>query len=203
MIGLKKNLGLSPREKALLINHEDKKIPIARQAQLLGIARSTIYHKPKVNSYNLELMHLIDEQYTKTPFYGSRRMVEALKRKDYKVNRKKVQRLMRFMGIETIYPRPDLSKPHPGHKIYPYLLKNLKINRVNQVWGTDITYIRLKHGWLYLVAIMDWMSRYVLSWELSIDLDVSFCIMALERAFTIRLVLLKSLILIRVPNSPV
>jgi len=92
---------------------------------------------------------------------------------------------MRLMGIETIYPKPNLSKPHPGHKIYPYLLRNLKINRVNQVWGTDITYIRLRHGWLYLVAIMDWMSRYVLSWELSIDLDVNFCIMALERAFTI------------------
>ncbi|MEA3485926.1 MAG: IS3 family transposase, partial [Candidatus Aerophobetes bacterium] len=123
--------------------------------------------------------------YTKTPFYGSRRMTEALKRKNHKVNRKRIQRLMRLMDIKTIYPRPNLSKPHPGHKIYPYLLKNLKINRVNQVWGTDITYIRLKHGWLYLVAIMDWMSRYVLSWELSIDLNVDFCIMALERALTI------------------
>ena len=160
-------------------------IPINRQAQLLGIGRSTIYYKPVVDPYNLKLMHLIDEQYTKTPFYGSRRMTEALKRKGYKVNRKRIQRLMRLMGIETIYQKPNLSKPHPGHKIYPYLLRNLKINRVNQVWSTDITYIRLRHGWLYLVAIMDWMSRYVLSWELSIDMNVDFCIMALERALTI------------------
>jgi len=130
----------------LLINHEDKRIPINRQAEMLGVARSTIYHKPKVNSYNSELIDLIDEQYTKTPFYGSRRMTEALKRKDYQVNRKRIQRLMRLIGIETIYPKPNLSKPHPGHKIYPYSLKNLKINSVNQVWGTDITYMRLKHG---------------------------------------------------------
>ena len=169
----------------MLIDYENKAIPISRQAQLLGIGRSTIYYKPVVDPYSLKLMHLIDEQYTKTPFYGSRRMTKTLKRKGYKVNRKRLQRLMRLMGIETIYPKPNLSKPHPGHKIYPYLLRNLKINRVNQVWGTDITYIRLRHGWLYLVAIMDWMSRYVLSWELSIDLDVNFCIMALERAFTI------------------
>jgi len=160
-------------------------IPIARQADLLGIGRSTVYYKPVVDPYDLELMRLIDEQYTKTPFYGSRRMREVLKRKGHKINRKRVQRLMRLMGIETIYQGPHLSRPHPDHKIYPYLLRNLNITRINQVWGTDITYIRLRHGWLYLVAIMDWMSRYVLSWELSIDLDVDFCIMALERAFTI------------------
>ena len=165
----------------MLIDHENKMIPINRQAQLLEIGRSTIYYKPAVDPYNLELMHQIDEQYTKTPFYGSRRMTEALKRKSYKVNRKRIQRLMRLMGIETIYPKPNLSKPHPGHKIYPYLLRNLKVNRVNQVWG-DITYIRLRHGWLYLVAIMDWMSRYVLSWELSIDMDIDFCIMAQDKS---------------------
>jgi len=160
---LKKNLDLSVRRKVLLIEHESKVIPIARQADLLGIGRSTVYYKPVVDLYDLELMRLIDEQYTKTPFYGSRRMREALKRKGHKINRKRIQRLMRLMGIETIYQGPHLSRPHPDHKIYPYLLRNLKISRVNQVWSTDITYIRLSHGWLYLVAIMDWMSRYVLS----------------------------------------
>ena len=168
----------------MLIEHKSKVIPIARQADLLGIGRSTVYYKPVVDPYDLELMGLIDEEYTKTPFYGSRRIREALKRKGHKVNRKRIQRLMRLMGIETIYQGPHLSKPHPDHKIYPYLLRNLTISRINQVWGTDITYIRLSHGWLYLVAIMDWMSRYVLSWELSIDMDVDFCIVALERALT-------------------
>jgi len=160
-------------------------ISLKRQAQLLGIARSTVYYQPRIDPYNLELMHLIDEQYTKTPFYGSRRMREALRRKDYRVNRKRVQRLMRLMGIEAIYPKRNLSKPYPGCKIYPYLLRQRKITRVNQVWGIDITYIRMKHGWLYLVAIMDWVSRYVLSWETSTTLEVDFCIQALERALSI------------------
>jgi len=169
----------------LFIERQNKMIPVKRQAEFLGIARSTVYYQPRINPYNLELMHLINEQYTKTPFYGSRRIREILKRKGYLINRKRIQRLMRLMSIEAIYPKPNLSKPHPGHKIYPYLLRNLKISRINQVWGIDITYIRLSHGWLYLVAIMDWMSRYVLSWELSIDMDVNFCIIALERAFAI------------------
>jgi len=169
----------------LLIDRKSKTIPIKRQAELLGIAQSMVYYQPIVDSYSLKLMHLIDEEYTKTPFYGSRRMREALKRKGCRVNRKRVQRLMRLIGIETIYPKRNLSRPHPGHKIYPYLLRNGVIGRVNQVWGADITYIRMKHGWLYLVAMMDWMSRYVLSWELSVDVDVDFCIMALERAFTV------------------
>jgi len=130
-------------------------------------------------------MHLIDEQYTKTPFYGSRRMREVLKRRGYLVNRKRVQRLMRLMGIEAIYPKRHLSQPHPGHKIYPYLLRNKTVDRVNQVWGADITYIRMKHGWLYLVAIMDWISRYVFSWNLSITLEVDFCIKAVEKALDI------------------
>ena len=169
----------------MLIDRKSKTIPIKRQAELLGIAQSTVYYQPIVDSYSLKLMHLIDEQYTKTPFYGSRRMREALKRKGCRVNRKRVQRLMRLIGIETIYPKRNLSRPHPGHKIYPYLLRNRVIGRVNQVWGADITYIRMKHGWLYLVAMMDWMSRYVLSWELSGEVDVDFCIMALERAFTV------------------
>jgi len=169
----------------MLIEQENKEIPVIRQAELLGIARSTVYYKSTLDEYNLMLMHLIDEQYTKTPFYGSRRMREALRRKGYKVNRKRMQRLMRLMGIEAIYPKRNLSKPHPDHKIYPYLLRNKVIREVNQVWGADITYVRMRYGWLYLVAIMDWMSRYVLSWEISTTLEVDFCIRALERALSI------------------
>jgi len=158
---------------------------IRRQAELLGVTRSRVYYEPKIDPYNLELMYLVDEQYTKTPFYGSRRMREALRRKSYTVNRKKVQRLMHLMGIEAIYPKRNLSKPHPGRKIYPYLLRDRKITRVNEVWGTDITYIRMRHGWVYLVAIMDWVSRYVLSWEISTTLESDFCIRALDRALSI------------------
>lgn len=169
----------------MCIDRESKTIPVKRQAELLGIARSTVYYQPVVDPYSLELMHLIDDEYTKTPFYGSRRMREALKRKGYFVNRKRIQRLMRLMGVEAIYPKQSLSKPHPGHKIYPYLLRNKIIREVNQVWGADITYIRMKHGWLYLAAIMDWISRYVLSWELSTTLEVDFCIRALDKALSI------------------
>ena len=182
---LQKNLDLSPREKVLSIDRKGGAIPVKRQAEILGLARSTVYYEPARDPYSLELMHLIDEQYTKTPFYGSRRMREALKGKGYFVNRKRIQRLMRLMGIEAIYPKPNLSKPHPGHKIYPYLLRNKIIREVNQVWGADITYIRMKHGWLYLVAITDWVSRYVLSWELSITLEVDFCIKATEKTLEI------------------
>jgi putative transposase len=105
-------------------------------------------------------MHLLDELYTETPFYGSRRMRALLIKMGYIVSRKRIQRLMRLMGLEAIYPKPNLSKPHPDHQIFPYLLRGLKITKSNQVWGTDITYIRLSHGWLYLIAIMDWFSRY-------------------------------------------
>jgi len=166
----------------LLIENQNKMIPVGRQAELLGIARSRIYYQPRVDPYNLELMHLIDEVYTKTPFYGSRRIRETLKRKGYFLNRKRIQRLM---GIEAIYPKPNLSKPHPGHKIYTYLLRNKRIEEINQVWGIDTTYIRMKHGWLYLVSIMDWLSRYVLSWELSTTLEINFCIRALNKALCI------------------
>jgi len=169
----------------LCIDRESKTIPLKRQAELLGIARSTVYYQPVVDPYSLELMHLIDEEYTKTPFYGSRRMREVLRRKGYLVNRKRIQRLMRLMGIEAIYPKRSISKPHPGHKIYPYLLRNKIIKGINQVWGADITYISMRHGWLYLVAVMDWVSRYVLSWELSITLEVDFCIRALDKVLTI------------------
>jgi len=116
-------------------------IPVGRQAEFLGIARLTVYYEPRVDPYSLKLMHLIDEEYTKTPFYGSRRIREILKRKGYLINRKRIQRLMRLMGIEAMYPKPNLSKPHPSHKIYPYLLRNKSIEEVNQVWDIDITYI--------------------------------------------------------------
>lgn len=127
-------------------------------------------------------MELIDKQYLKTPFYGSRKMVVYLKGEGYLVNRKRVQRLMRLMNIQAIYPRPDLSRKRQEHKIYPYLLKGVKIDRSNLVWSTDITYIPLRQGFLYLVVIIDWYSRYVLSWRLSNTLDVTFCIEALEEA---------------------
>ena len=127
-------------------------------------------------------MHKIDEEYTKYPFYGSRKMRDALRRQGYPVNRKRVQRLMRKMGIQSIAPQPRTSTPHPDHKVYPYLLKNVEILRPDQVWSADITYIPLKGRFAYLVAIMDWYSRYVLSWEVSINMDKEFCVSALESA---------------------
>ena len=154
-----------------------------RQCELLGLSRSSFYYEPAVASpLNLALMRLIDEQYTRTPFYGTRRMTAGLQHQGYRVNRKRVTRLMRIMGLEAIYPKPSLSRPGEAPKRYPYLLKNMIIGHPNQVWSTDITYIRLEHGFVYLVAIMDWFSRYVLSWELSNTLDSFFCIAALERA---------------------
>jgi putative transposase len=129
-------------------------------------------------------MALMDRQYLKTPFYGSRRMTVWLRTQGHQVNRKRVRRLMQVMGLEAIYRRPNTSKPAPGHKVYPYLLRGLEINRVNQVWATDITYIPMAQGFLYLVAIMDWHSRYVLAWRLSNTLDVDFCLEALEEALS-------------------
>jgi putative transposase len=128
-------------------------------------------------------MRLIDEQYTKTPFFGYRKVTVKLREQGYPVNRKRVQRLMQVLGLEAIYPRPNLSKPHPENRVYPYLLRGVTVERVNQVWSTDITYIRLNGGFMYLVAVIDWFSRYVLSWEVSTTLDTDFCLTALERAF--------------------
>jgi putative transposase len=127
-------------------------------------------------------MRMLDEQYTRTPFYGIRRMTAWLQRCGKKVNHKRVARLLRQMGLETIYPKPRLSQPDAQHKIYPYLLRGVEIDRANQVWSTDITYVRLHAGYLYLVAIMDWFSRYVLSWEVSVTMESEFCISALDRA---------------------
>ena len=159
-------------------------ISIKRQCELLGVNRSSFYYKPQTESdLNLELMHLLDEQYTRTPFYGVPRMTAWLRRQDYQVNRKRVSRLMGLMGLQAIYPKPNTSRNKQDHRIYPYLLRNVAIVYPDHVWSTDITYIRMKGGFLYLTAIIDWFSRYVLSWRLSNTLDAHFCIEALEEAF--------------------
>lgn len=158
-------------------------LSLRRQCELLGVNRAGLYYQPVgESSENLRLMRLIDEQYTRAPFYGSRRMTAWLATQGYAVNRKRVSRLMALMGIEAVYPKPRLSRPEEGHKIYPYLLRGVAVERVNQVWSTDITYIRMAEGFVYLVAIMDWFSRFVLSWSLSLTLEIGFCIEALKSA---------------------
>ena len=158
-------------------------ISIRRQCELLGVNRAGLYYQPLSESEeNLRLMRLLDEQYTRTPFYGSRRMVAWLETQGIEVNRKRVSRLMELMGIEAVYPKPRLSQPGEGHKIYPYLLRDVGVERVNQVWSTDITYIRMAQGFVYLVAVMDWFSRYVLSWRLSLTMELDFCVEALRCA---------------------
>jgi putative transposase len=157
-------------------------ISVSRQAELLGIARSSVYYLPRVNAEEVTLTRVIDDIYTTYPFYGSRKIKAELARRGYRVGRERVQRLMRAMGIEAIYPRPKGSQRHPEHHVYPYLLRGVKMTHPNQVWATDITYIRLLRGWMYLVAILDWFSRYVLSWAVSTTLDVTFCLRALEAA---------------------
>jgi len=156
---------------------------VVRQCRLAGIARSSLYYQPVAeNEGNLALMRLLDEQYLRTPFYGIRRMTVWLQQQGHGVNHKRVARLLRAMGLEAIYPKPRLSEPGAGHKIYPYVLRDVAVTRPNQVWSTDITYIRLRHGFVYLVAVMDWFSRYVLAWEVSVTLDSKFCISALDWA---------------------
>jgi len=158
-------------------------LSISRQCAVAGVARSTAYYEPvAVSAAELELMRRLDEQYTRTPFYGSRRMTAWLRTQGYGVNRKRVSRLLALMGLEALVVRRRLSKPAPGHRIYPYLLRGVAIERVDQVWSTDITYIRLRHGFAYLVAVLDWFSRYVLAWELAPTLDTEFCVMALAAA---------------------
>ena len=158
-------------------------ISVRRQCDLLGVNRSGLYYQPVGESAeNLMLMRLIDEEYTRHPFYGSRRMTVWLCDQGHEVNRKRVRRLMEVMGIEALYPKPRLSQPGEGHKIYPYQLKDVEVTRVNQVWSTDITYIRMAEGFVYLVAVMDWFSRFVLSWALSVTMELDFCVEALKRA---------------------
>jgi putative transposase len=154
-----------------------------RQCELLGLARSSLYYQPAgQDAENLQVMRLIDELYTEHPFLGSRRMRWFLSRQGHEVNRKRVQRLMRLMGLEAIYPKRRLSRAGKESKHYPYLLRGLEITRPDQVWAADITYIRLLRGYLYLVAVLDWWSRYVLSWEMSNSLDAEFCVVALQQA---------------------
>jgi len=166
-----------------MLSKKPKGLSRKRCCQLLKVPRSSSYYVPRTpNHDDLMLMRLIDEQYLKMPCYGSRSMTRYLRRNDYLVSRKRVRRLMRLMDITAIYPRPRTSKPHPEHKIYPYLLRGLEINCPNQVWATDITYIPMKRGFMYLVAILDWHSRKVLSWRLSNTLHADFCIDALDAA---------------------
>ena len=167
-----------------IISHVNKTgsvVPVSMQADLLGISRSSLYYEPQpVSLETLAVMHGIDEVYTAHPFYGSRRIAKELG-----VNRKQVQRLMREMGLEAIYPKPNLSKNNTPHPIYPYLLRGVTASYPNHIWGTDITYIRMRHGFLYLTAYLDWFSRFVLSWRLSTTLETAFVLDAAEEALTI------------------
>jgi len=166
-----------------MVEPTNENISIANQCRVLKINRSTFYYKKKpVNPENLDLMRLIDEQYLEHPSFGSRSMRRHLEKKGYEINRKRVQRLMRQMGIEAIYPKPRTSIPNTEHKIYPYLLRKMNINAPNKVWATDITYVPMRHGFMYLVAVMDWYSRKVLSWRVSNTLESDFCVSALEEA---------------------
>jgi putative transposase len=177
---------LPPEAKRELIEAAHPQISIARQCDLVGLPRSTYYyHTQGESAENLTLMRLLDQQYTDTPYYGIRRMTAWLRSQGYAVNHKRVARLLHTMGLETIYPKPRLSQPHPAHRVYPYLLRGVPITRVNQVWSTDITYIRLHGGFIYLVAVMDWFSRYVLSWAVSITMDGRFCLEALDQALEV------------------
>jgi putative transposase len=174
---------MSRTDRLKMIARPHPEFSIIEQCALLKVPRSTLYYKPEpVSDEELKLMRRIDEIYTKWPFYGSRRLVEELRGEGHVVNRERVTRLMRLMGIEAIYQKPNTSRKHPSHKIYPYLLKNLTIDRSNQVWCADITYIPMAKGWVYLVAIMDWYSRRVLAWRLSITMETGFCVEALQEA---------------------
>jgi len=177
---------MSIAEKRSCIDPGHKSLSTVRQCELIELPRSSYYRKSflkKAPDKNLALMRLIDEEYTKHPFYGTRKMRDYLRRQGYKVNRKRVQRLMRKMGLQSIAPKPNTSMAHPGHKKYPYLLRNLEVICPDQVWCSDITYIPLPGGFVYLTAVMDWYSRFVLSWEISVTMDSSFCVSALESAF--------------------
>ena len=174
---------MSRERRKNMIESEHPRLSINKQCSLLNISRSSWYYEPLgETALNLELMRLIDEQFLETPCYGARQMARYLRRQGYGVNRKRVGRLMQKMGLTVIYQKPNTSKPHPEHKVYPYLLRDLNISEPNQVWCSDICYIPMRKGFLYLVAVMDWHSRKVLSWRLSNSLDTEFCIAALREA---------------------
>ena len=176
---------MSVATKRRCIEPKHEQLTISRQCELLGLSRASYYRTDVVGTEsceNLEMMRLIDEEYTRHPFYGSRKMRIWLTKQGFEVNRKRVQRLMRKMGLESVAPKPNTSRPAPEHTVYPYLLRSLEIDRPNHVWCTDITYIRMTGGFVYLTAVMDWHSRYVLSWEVSVTMDDGFCVSALESA---------------------
>jgi putative transposase len=170
-------------ERLALVDHDDPALPVVAQCRLLKVARSTLYYQPvPVSADDLAVMRRMDELYLAYPFYGSRRMVAVLRREGWAVNRKRVRRLMRLMGLWAIYQKPNTSRPDPEHKVYPYLLRGLTIDRPNQVWCADITYIPMAKGFVYLVAVMDWFSRRVLAWRVSITMEADFCVAALREA---------------------
>ena len=174
---------MSPAKRRELVDRQHRSISIVRQCALLGVSRSSLYYRPRAASEEeLYLMGEIDRQYLETPFYGSRRMKAWLERSGIRVSRKRVQRVMRAMGLRAIYRRPSTSRRSPQHPFYPYLLRNVRITRPNQVWAADITYLPMAWGFLYLVAVMDWHSRYVVAWRLSNTLEAGFCAEALEEA---------------------
>ena len=174
---------MSDVERRGLVDHDDPALAVTAQCRLLRIARPTLYYKAApVGPDDLTVMRRMDELYLASPFYGSRRMAAVLRREGCIVNRKRAQRLMRVMGLEAIYQKPNTSKGHPDHKVYPYLLRGLVIDRPNQVWCADITYIPMAKGFVYLVAVMDWFSRRVLSWRVSITMEADFCVEALQEA---------------------
>jgi len=177
-------LAIPTADKLKLIEPDNRQISIVSQCALLQLNRSVFYYerKPQVSAEDILLMDQMDKIYTDFPYYGSPRITHELQRNGIVVNHKRVERLMRVMGIEAVYPKPNLSKNDKPHPVYPYLLKNLEITFPNQVWGTDITYIRVKNDWLYLVAILDWYSRYIVSWELSDTLEAGFCVNNLQIA---------------------
>lgn len=169
-----------------MIDWDDKELPIITQAELLGLNRSSLYYKPvEPSPEEIFIKHKIDEIYTKHPYFGSRRITVVLNNSGLTINRKAVQRHMREMGIAGISPGPNLSKRNLEHRIYPYLLRNMAITHPNHVWGIDITYIRLQRGWMYLVALIDWYSRFVVSWELDQTLEIDFVLEAVKRALLV------------------
>jgi len=172
-------------EKRRWIEWNQQRISVARQCELLSLARSSCYYEPRRSQptpENFRLMREIDRIYTKWPFYGSPRITDELRGREWRVNEKRVARLMRVMGLQAIVPGPHTSRPHPQHKVYPYLLRDLEIARADHVWCSDVTYIPMRRGFLYLAAVMDWYSRYVLAWELSNSLETTFCLATLEKA---------------------
>jgi putative transposase len=174
---------MSRAQRRALVERDNPALPVSQQCRLLAVSRSVIYRKPaEVCVEDLTIMALIDRQYQAWPYYGSRRMAARLATQGHLVNRKRVQRLMRLLGLVAIYQRPHTSKPAVAHKVYPYLLGGLAIERVNQVWCSDVTYIPMAKGFLYLVVVMDWVSRAVLAWRLSNTLGADFCVEALEEA---------------------